>query len=577
MDSMMESINIKSNDQAGLSESLLGPQEQTSSFPPHQQEQVVFVEEEREVLFDDEVQNFGGSGGGNSHVVVTTGMSYYKKGALLRKTNNTENSVLTRLYCSCSAGERQPNHWRDLWAAVLFLGHQGLIFYLAFAWGIPALNYSYTEEGDYSDTDDDATPSNNNTDSGNRFLDEDVVTEEVHLGGLLWLCFLSSIGALLLGTGAISVMIKYAEKTIQFSMFFAIFCNALVALSFALEKQWIGFAVSSFFLVWVVIYTRAVWNRVPFAASNLLAALTAVQQNGGLILVSLGTTVAVTFWTLFWILALVGVYMKSAECHDGSCETHSSGFSFLLLLLSYYWTSEVSKNIMHVTTAGTVGTWWFAPDDASAYFSPAITDSFRRATTYSLGSICFGSLLTAVLQLLHQICHEARRRGRTNAMLLCVVEAILAVLESIVIYFNKWAMIYVGLYGYDYLTSGTKVVALFRERGWTAIINDHLVTRALSLVAVVIGALTGCMGMALASATGWVSDFGDSALPLAFFLPFICGLALSVILLSVVASAVDTIVVSFAESPLEMERNHPGLYVQMSNAWAQAFPEEYRR
>mmetsp|Transcript_2929 Transcript_2929/g.6321 ORF Transcript_2929/g.6321 Transcript_2929/m.6321 type:complete len:89 (+) Transcript_2929:1492-1758(+) len=88
--------------------------------------------------------------------------------------------------------------------------------------------------------------------------------------------------------------------------------------------------------------------------------------------------------------------------------------------------------------------------------------------------------------------------------------------------------------------------------------------------------MTGCMGIALGSVTNWMSDFGDAALPLSFFVPFMCGLALSVVLLSVVGSAVDTVIVSFAESPLEFERNHPGLYTQMARAWRLAFPEEFR-
>mmetsp|Transcript_2930 Transcript_2930/g.6322 ORF Transcript_2930/g.6322 Transcript_2930/m.6322 type:complete len:546 (+) Transcript_2930:42-1679(+) len=545
---MMDSIDIKAekaSDHAALSESLLANDQGSQ---PVIEEQVVFVDEPRQILFDDDQQQHqqfqGNSFGGDGADVVVNG-----------------------------PGDRQPNHWRDAWAAMLFLAHQVAIFYVAFAWGIPALNYEYTD----ADTDGGNSDKNVTDDGSDRYLQDDgEASDEVHFGGFLLLCFLSSLGALLIGVGAISVMIRFAEKTIQFSMFFAIFCNALVAVSFALEQQWIGFALSVVFLIWLVVYTKLVWNRVPFAASNLLAALTAVQTNGGLILVSLGTTLAVTVWTLIWILSLVGVYMRTAECHDGTCETHTSGIFFLFLFLSYYWTSEVCKNVMHVTTAGTVGTWWFAPDDACTYCSPAITDSLRRATTYSLGSICFGSLLTATLQLLNQLCLELRSRGRGNAIVLCVVEFLLSVLERLVAYFNKWAYIYIGLYGYDYLTSGRKVVDLFRQRGWTTIINDHLVTRALALVSIVIGAMTGCMGIALGSVTNWMSDFGDAALPLSFFVPFMCGLALSVVLLSVVGSAVDTVIVSFAESPLEFERNHPGLYTQMARAWRLAFPEEFR-
>lgn len=42
---------------------------------------------------------------------------------------------------------------------------------------------------------------------------------------------------------------------------------------------------------------------------------------------------------------------------------------------------------------------WFAPDEASGFCSKAVTDSGMRASTYSLGSICLGSLLTALLQV----------------------------------------------------------------------------------------------------------------------------------------------------------------------------------
>ncbi|KAL7555376.1 hypothetical protein ACA910_022362 [Epithemia clementina (nom. ined.)] len=530
----------EANDRTTLSESLLGGGD--SSGIPDQpiEEQVVFVDET------------GDNGGGDHASLLHT------------------------------VGERQPNHWRDAWAALLFLVHQVAIFYLAFAWGVPALSYEYPA----APSDDNSNGGNHSTngtgdfsgDDPSRYLDEKYTgeVEEGHLGGFLLLCFISSIGALLIGATAMSVMIRFAEKTIHFSLFFTVFCNVVVTISLALERHWLGFGVSAVCLVLVVLYTQQVWSRVPFAASNLLAALTAVQSNGGIVLVSLGVTVVVTLWTLVWILAAVGVYMKRADCDSGTCTTHTNGFFFLLLLLSYYWTSEVSKNVMHVTTAGTVGTWWFAPDEASTFCSPAISDSLCRATTFSLGSICFGSLLTAVLQLLHQMCRDLKRRSSAPSVLLCIVEFMLHILERLVSYFNKWAYIYVGLYGYNYLDSGRKVVTLFRERGWTTIINDQLVVRALFLVSLVIGALTGCLGLAFAGFTNWMSDFGAAATPLAFFIPFVCGLALSMIFLSVVESAVDTIIVSFAEAPLEFERNHPGLYTQMCQAWRLAFPDEFR-
>lgn len=118
---------------------------------------------------------------------------------------------------------------------------------------------------------------------------------------------------------------------------------------------------------------------------------------------------------------------------------------------------------------------------------------------------------------------------------------------------------------------------LFMARGWTAIINDDLVLRVLVLMSFVIGILTGAVGLFLAKLhQDWVSDFEGSAI-LAFILPFVIGTSMAYILMGVVASAVDTVIVAFCESPLEFERNHPSLYLQMSAAWGQIYPEEFGR
>ena len=131
------------------------------------------------------------------------------------------------------------------------------------------------------------------------------------------------------------------------------------------------------------------------------------------------------------------------------------------------------------------------------------------------------------------------------------------------------------MYGYDYLTSGRKALELFQERGWTTIINDNLVGRCLILICMVIGAVTGLVAMLLAKITGWSSAvLGEDAYSLVFSLGFIIGLSLSVVTMSVVQSAVNTVIVSFAEAPNEFQANHPALSQQMMSAWRQVYPEE---
>lgn len=62
-------------------------------------------------------------------------------------------------------------------------------------------------------------------------------------------------------------------------------------------------------------------------------------------------------------------------------------------------------------------------------------------------------------------------------------------------YFNKWAFIYVGLYGYSYLEAGKNVITLFKNRGWDAIIADDLIGNVLFLVSIIVGGLTGVVGI----------------------------------------------------------------------------------
>ena len=454
--------------------------------------------------------------------------------------------------------EKQPNQYRDVWAALLFLAAQTGLAYLAFAWGVPALHNS-------GDDDDGKGSSSNQSD------------DSVSFTGLLLLLITSGLAALVISGLALAVLMRAAHQLIQASLLLTVICDLLLAVFFISRGYWIGALGSFLFLALAACYAASVWRRVPFAAANLQTALTAVQSNLGLVVAAYGIMTVVALTSLVWVLAWLGVYVRSADCStQDECVNHMNPLVLSLLLLMYYWTSSVGKNVLHVTTAGVVGTWWFAPDEASTFCSPAVTDSLVRASTFSLGSICLGSLLTAILQVLHYLAHTARRQGRGNDLVLCVLDCLLSFLERLTTYFNKWSYVYVGLYGYDYLTAGKKVMNLFVERGWTAIINDNLVMRVLTLVCLVIGMVTGCVGLLLKSACpSWVSEFGSSATAIAFLIPALVGTAFAYILMGVVSSAVDTVVVAFCEAPLEFERNHPGLSAQMVDAWRQIYPEVF--
>ncbi len=139
-----------------------------------------------------------------------------------------------------------------------------------------------------------------------------------------------------------------------------------------------------------------------------------------------------------------------------------------------------------------------------------------------------------------------------------------------------WAFVFVGLYGYTFVEAGKNVMTLFRIRGWTTIITDNLAQGVLGLVSVAIGLITGLIALVIANTRGMV--FGDElgASAAAFFVGFVTGAVLTITLLTLVSSAVNTVIVCYAEAPREFETNHPKLSHDMRTAWRQTWPEEFR-
>ncbi|GKY95568.1 hypothetical protein MPSEU_000518200 [Mayamaea pseudoterrestris] len=397
-----------------------------------------------------------------------------------------------------STGSKQPAGFRDIGPGLVFIVHIISIVYMAFVWGIPSLHYQFNEQSSKPDDrsiyyhDDDNAPSSSTTYN----------TTIISFGGMLAITTLSSFMSLFMTAAVAWVLTHFMSQIIQIALYFCVAANALLIIYFGTIHLWSGVLLSTLLLLFGAVYARGVWKRIPLATANLTAAVAALQANAGVAFVAYGMVAVFSIYTYLFLLAWLGVYLGSATCHaaeEDYCDSNMNVASVLYFIVSFYWTAHVIKNLLHVTVAGLVATWFFAPTEASQFCSPAILDSFSRASTFSFGSVCLGSLLTALLQIMHTMTREAVRHGQGSSLVVCVLQCLLGFLDRLVAYFNKYAMVYVGLYGYDYMTAGKKTADLFAARGWTLILNDDLVGRVLMLLNFVIGILTGAFGMYLAA------------------------------------------------------------------------------
>mmetsp|Transcript_3074 Transcript_3074/g.4659 ORF Transcript_3074/g.4659 Transcript_3074/m.4659 type:complete len:528 (+) Transcript_3074:73-1656(+) len=404
--------------------------------------------------------------------------------------------------------------------------------------------------------------------------------------------FLLSLAASVIGISSMTMLLllgPLAQMMIQVSLVMSPVTNFLASVMCLVVGQVV---LAGFLFVVSLIglcYAVGVWRRIPFASANVTTAMAALKENKGLFALNFFVVFTATGWLLLWGFAIAQVTMQEKkwiyECHidtgddtfsqEDNCQVSTRGKIILFaFLLSLYWTSQVIKNCFHTTVAGVIGTWWFTPeaDRPKGFCNTTIYNSWLRSTIYSFGSICLGSLLVAVLQVLQVIVSLARSDDRNsngaNSILWCLLQCLVDILERVMEYINQWAFVYVGLYGYDYCTAGKNVYQLFKARGWSVIINDQLVSRSLGFLQFWIGVVSGAIGVLLGLVFLMDPVTGG-------FLGFILGLVLSNILFSVVNSAVDTVVVCFAESPSTLRLNHPAEISQrLFDTWKEVYPSE---
>eukprot|EP00591_Stephanopyxis_turris_P002579 CAMPEP_0195518252 /NCGR_PEP_ID=MMETSP0794_2-20130614/12641_1 /TAXON_ID=515487 /ORGANISM="Stephanopyxis turris, Strain CCMP 815" /LENGTH=483 /DNA_ID=CAMNT_0040647191 /DNA_START=110 /DNA_END=1561 /DNA_ORIENTATION=+ len=442
---------------------------------------------------------------------------------------------------SSRLGEVQPKKCNDWFFAFLFYGQVAAIVVCAFVYGEYAL-------------------------------------QEYSLGGIstnampyMSIAAITGAFAFILSGTMLFVMTYIASFLIKFALLFQL----------VLSGVWTAYAIAIGNIVLAILgvilfllgccYAWMTWSRIPFATANLVTGLTAVKKNCGVSIVAYLFAILSVAWFYLWSFVAIGiVVMETCDEFTRVCDGQLNGAYLFLLFLSFFFTLQVIQNSVHVTVAGVVGTWWFSPED-SGCCSTAVLGSTFRTLTSSFGSICFGSLLVAILQALRQLVNNARTQD--DGIFLCIAECLLSCLESMLEYFNKWAFVYVGLYGYNYIEAGKNVMTLFKNRGWEVIIADDLVNNVLFLVSLVVGGISGLLGMLLEVHTDlFPAVQGADSQIAAFVFGFIIGVALCSILMSVVASSVNTVIVCFAEGPAEFQTNHRELSDMMRETWLSAFP-----
>jgi hypothetical protein len=318
---------------------------------------------------------------------------------------------------------------------------------------------------------------------------------------------------------------------------------------FAGAQPWVGVLTLCVTAV-ALLYFQQLRKRLAFASANLRVACAALWESAPVLGVGLGLLLCQVLWGLLWALALVGAATNAdlttlrapngtlysmAQCttyetpapnanFTATCGATPQGatcvkcvcgagadaatvwegaacFSYRLyagwlvvLLLGFLWGCAIIRNVGHCTVAGTVGTWWVS---GGARASSSVGAHFRRAATTSFGSVCLGSLLVAIVQTARSAllaAHRANQRTAQSNAVAAMLGCLLALVDRAVSWFNRYALVYVALYGLDFMSAGAATTELFKARGISALVNDTLVEGVLTLGSVVVGLVCAVAG-----------------------------------------------------------------------------------
>eukprot|EP00732_Lithocolla_globosa_P004396 Lithocolla_globosa_v1_NODE_4035_length_1523_cov_17.581063.p1 type:complete len:345 gc:universal NODE_4035_length_1523_cov_17.581063:371-1405(+) len=341
-----------------------------------------------------------------------------------------------------------------------------------------------------------------------------------------------------------------------------------MVLTCALFFMWGGFLLYSgviFFgllaLLFAALYAFIMYsyrNRIPFAVVMLETVTNITLQLPAMIFAAFCFIVLQLGWAALWTLVLVY-----------ACDYYVDGTQFAVLLylvFSFYWTSQVIKNVLHVTLSGVFAVHYFL-DGTEDFPKHPVAASCCRACTYSLGPVCFGSLLVAVIRVMRVL---ARSLYDRFPFLACCLDCILSCVEGLIKYLNHWAYTQVAIYGKSYCEAGKATMDLFGRAGLDAIIQDNFIDSVLNISVILVTGV--CLGGGYLAAYLIQDEVDSSFTWLCAIAAALIGAYMMMCVVEVLNSGTAATFVCLAEDPAAMRRTHPEILNQMQATYQWVIP-----
>jgi len=287
-------------------------------------------------------------------------------------------------------------------------------------------------------------------------------------------------------------------------------------------------------------------SRIAFAKEMLRAVVDVSNEFPATTATAFMSLLLLLAWYVAWVATLFFVQsFKPAVAYALS----------LYLVFSFYWVAQVIKNVTHVTVSGLYASVYFLRGNGLPFPDTPTLDSFRRASTTSLGSICLGSLLVALLEFARTMIRLMRGNGSNWVAI--IADCLLGCIESLLRWFNKYAFAQVAIYGKTFCQAASATWELIQTHGIEALVNDNIISFVLSAGCLAGGAIAAALSGGIAYVV--VHDYWL----LCGVLGFIIGFTMFLMPAEVIESGTATYFVCFAQDPQVLRTTNPELYQRL--------------
>ncbi|THH19968.1 hypothetical protein EW146_g1298 [Bondarzewia mesenterica] len=301
---------------------------------------------------------------------------------------------------------------------------------------------------------------------------------------------------LLLSTIYLLLTRAFTRLIMHFTLILSILLNIGICIYYWITRYYSGAIIFTVIALLSIFSYFGFRSRIPLASLLLQVVMDISKHHKSvyfMAFVGLLIQAAMSVWYSFTVIA--------HALREQFCSSSKVAGLVFYATFSYIWTSMTWGNVVIVTLAGgPFGSWYyFGPREQGTMPKHPTITSFIRASTLSLGSVAFGSLIVTVLEIIRLILQNVRNNANADGhpvevIFACCAECFIGCIEWMVQYFNRYAYIEIALYGKTYIAAAKDTWRLFKDRGIDALVNDSLVSMTLTWGAYAVGLMCSLFG-----------------------------------------------------------------------------------